>query len=352
MGTEAENMESAYRSAELTLLHTWNIARVYVGKLTQTAQGVRLAFHSAFGAYEEISSQYLNANILPYVDKLHGISSAVRSIDSLDVNLKLFDVLGRLGVRGLWHFWQATQFPEDQEQLRQEQLDSAKDYALAIRQMIANNPALMSPIKDDQAIDIGIALFLLGLHPDNKPDMQNWLEQIFQRCAFAHRSHGHYPCILRHYADLLEHPKAGDDDYRQEVTAASILYPITAFWAAAHGFDVLYTNIGLFQKECLAHCNFQFWYPNENSEQRLYTNAAPHGVMLSDVNVGQSKADFLNHIFREVESTPYFKELSAVRSGLWPLIAVACRHHRLPVPLNFFPLPQQPPPDSPLPVDN
>lgn len=109
-------------------------------------------------------------------------------------------------------------------------------------------------------------------------------------------------------------------------------------------------NVAL--RGCASWTNSQFWYPNENSQQRIYTNASPHGVVLSDVKVGQPKAGFLSQIFREVEVTLYFKELSAVRSGLWPLIAIACRHYRLPVPLNFFPRPEQPPPASPLPVYN
>jgi hypothetical protein len=340
---KAGNMESAYLSGELTLLHVWQIARAYAQRSTRAAEGVMSAFDSAFSAYEQISSEYLSSSILPHVDKLHGLSSAVRSADSLDVNLKLFDVLGRLGLRGLWHFWRFTQFPAEQVELKQQQLDSANEYALAIRQMIGLNPVLMSPIKDDQAIDVGIALFLLTLNPvENKGDMQSWLEQMLNRCAFAYAAHGHYPCILRAYVDLLDHPKAGDDGYREEVTIGSILYPMMAFWAATQGFDALYAQIGLFQARYLGHCNFQFWYPDENSEERIYTNSRPHGVVLSEVKVDQSKWDFLNEVFAEAEASPHFKALSAVVHALWPLILVACRHYRLPVPVNFFPKPAMP----------
>jgi hypothetical protein len=336
------NMEAAYTAGELSLLYAWRLARGYEGTSTKMAEAVVSAFNSTFSAYEQISSEYLSTTIMPYVDKLHGLSSAVRAPDSLDVNLKLFDILGRLGLRGLWHYWQSTQFPADQIQLKQEQLDSADQYALAILQAIANNPALMSPIKDDQAIDIALALFLLRLKLDNSEDMKAWLEETFNRCAFAYISHGHYPCILRSYVDLLDHPKPHDVEYRKEVTVASILYPAMAFWAAMHGFDVLYAQIGKFQKEDLGHCNFQMWYPDENSEEHLYTNSAPHGGVLTDLIVGQPKADFLNRLFMEVEVSSHFSALSAVKSGMWPLILVACRHHRLPIPVNFFPRPKDP----------
>jgi hypothetical protein len=333
------NMESAYISGELALLHAWQIARAYAGISTKVGEAIISAFNSTFSAYEQISSEYLSSSILPYVDKLHGLSSAVWAADSLDVNLKLFDVLGRLGLRGLWHYWQFTQFPAEEVQLKQEQLDSANAYALAILQMISNNPALMSPIKDDQAIDMALALFLLRLNPGNSDDMKAWLEETLSRCAFAYIAYGHYPCVLRSYVDLLDHPKAYDDEYRKEVTVGSILYPTMAFWAAMHGFDAVYAQIGDFQEKCLDHCNFQVWYPDQNSEERMYTNSASHGVVLSDLKVSQSKGDFLDQIFKEVEASTHFSALSAVKHGLWPLILVACRHHRLPVPVNFFPKP-------------
>jgi hypothetical protein len=208
--------------------------------------------------------------------------------------------------------------------------------------MIGHNPALMSPAKDDQAIDMGIALFLLSSNPGNTGDVQTWLEQTLGRCAFAYNVHSNYPCILRSYGDLLDHPKSGDDEYRREVTSGSILYPTMAFWAAALGFDALYAQIGVFQEQCLGHCNFQFWYPDENSEERLYTNSGSHGVVLSDVKTSQPKWEFLDQVFMEVEASSHFKELSAITNGFWPLMLLACRHYRLPVPVNFFPKPAPP----------
>ncbi|MEM7538934.1 MAG: hypothetical protein AAF639_42650, partial [Chloroflexota bacterium] len=39
-------------------------------------------------------------------------------------------------------------------------------------------------------------------------------------------------------------------------------------------------------------------------------------------------------------STAYYN-LSAVESGFWPIVLVACRHYRYPVPLHIlFPQPQ------------
>jgi hypothetical protein len=336
------DLEAAYVTAELAMLHAWEIARGYPGK-SKTAEAIRSAFTSTHSAYDQISTDYLSSYILPHVDKFHGLSSAVRAANSVDINLKLFDVLSRLAVRGLWHVWQAYTLPVDQAALKQEQFDSADEYAFAIRRMIANNPALLSPIKDDQTIDITIALFLLSQNAGNQLDMEVWLGEIFNRCAFAYTSNGKYPCILRTYGELLDHPTRGDDDYRQEVTAGSILYPAIGFWAAMRSFDALYADIGKFEKQCMKHCNFQFWYPDQDSEERFYTNSDTHGAVVSNVSVNQPKADFLAQIFAEVEGSPHFKDLSAIKYFLWPIVVMACRHHRVPLPIDFFAKPASPP---------
>src|SRR3546814_18269017 len=46
--------------------------------------------------------------ILPHADVRHALSSAVGSSASLDVNLKLFELVGRLALRGLWMVLQLT----------------------------------------------------------------------------------------------------------------------------------------------------------------------------------------------------------------------------------------------------
>jgi hypothetical protein len=89
---DAGNMESAYLSSELALLHAWKIVKLYAGQKGRTAQAVEGAFLSIFSAYQQICSEFLARNVLPHVNKLHALSSAVWASCSLDINLKLFDL--------------------------------------------------------------------------------------------------------------------------------------------------------------------------------------------------------------------------------------------------------------------
>ncbi len=333
---EAENMEAAYLSSELAQLHGWNIVKQHVGQNGKVAQAVNNAFLSIFSAYQQICSEFLSTNILPHADKRHAISSAIRSSNSLDVNLKLFDLLGRLGLAGIWAYWGARRCSDEESEAKQKMLQEVEMYATCVKTLITNNPILFLPAKDDQAIDISIALSLLAMNAKNSDDIRTWLGEMIHRASFAYQVHGHYPSILNTYSDLLSHPKSGDNKYRESKTEASILYPTIAIWSALLSDSETFQKVAEFKQEHLQHCNFQFWYPDNSSEENFYTNKDAHGAVLSHVCVDRQENEFLTQAFGECDKSPQFKELSAIKLGWWPLIVIACRHYRLPMPLHLL----------------
>lgn len=332
---DAGNIEAAYLSSELALLHSWDIAKSYFEKNTKLFKDIQSAFHSILLVYRQISSLYLREKIFPHVHKRHALSVAIQSSCSLDVNLRLFDVLGRLSLEGLWAFWRVQLSKENPEQLEKY---SAEVQALsnAVKQIILTNPTLLLPIKDDHAIDISIAVLLLIFNDSNDNELKSWLSEIINRAAFAFQINGQYPTNINKYTELLGHPRQGDDNYFQEATSGSILFPLVALWAALLEEKDLYQKIQEIKQDRLSHCTFQFWYPDDDSENYFYTNKGSHGATLSQVCIERDSEDFMKQAFSECESSPQFKSLSAVKFGLWPLILVACRHYRLPVPLHLL----------------
>ena len=333
---QAENLESAYRSGELTLLHAWSVFKLHADKDNQTTRAMKAALISIFTAYHKICDEFLGVNVLPYADKRHAVSSAVRGSCSLDVNLKVFDLLGRLGVAAIWAFWFVQRCPDDESTAREEMLSDIQRYLEAIKALINNNPALSLPVKDKQAIDISIALSALGIDGGNNRDfILSWLHEMVARARFAYKAHWRYPSVLRSYTQLLEHPRPRDEDYRENVTSGSILYPVIALWAALLKDDQLYNEVGQVQ-QLMPHCTYQFWYPDEHSEDHFYQHSGAHGATLYNLDLKTSAEDFLAQVFGECEQTRHFWELSAVKYRWWPLIIVACRHYRLPLPLHLL----------------
>lgn len=332
---EAKNLESAYLSAELSLLCAWEIGKSFLTKKTKSAKAIQDTLNSIDQVYQQICTQFLIEKILPYTANLHALSSAVRPSCEIDVNLKLFDILGRIAIGGIWKYWQMTGLIEDKEELRLKKTE-VQVYSIGIKQLILNNPILFTPYKDEQVIDITIALWFLALDPRNHGDIHSWLSELMTRIRFNLSTHNSYPCNISSYYELLEHPLEKNESYREEVTAGSVLYPMIAAFAALLGFDDIYTEIQNLKKESLKHCNFQLWYPDETSEERFYTNSDTHGGILSQVCIEKTQKEFLEEIFNECKESPHFNEMSSFKYNVWPIIFLGCRHYRLPIPIHFL----------------
>nr|VFJ48734.1 MAG: hypothetical protein BECKFW1821A_GA0114235_102051 [Candidatus Kentron sp. FW] len=163
----------------------------------------------------------------------------------------------------------------------------------------------------------------------------SWLSEMADRADFSFRVNGKYPCNINSYSDLLEHPKK-EKSYLKDNTAGSILYPVIALWAGLLGDDNLYEKVRSIEEQHLQHCHFQYWYPDETSEAHFYRNNDSHGATLSHLYIEEPSEKFLKQLFGECGKMPAFQALSAVKAGLWPLMLVACRHYRLPVPLHLL----------------
>lgn len=329
------NLEAAYLSGELALLCGWKVASAHLNAAGRVAEDMSEAFSSLLSAYHQASMDFLAVNVFPNADKPHAISSAVRGSSPVDINLKLFDLLGRLGIAGAWAYYAAEQHPGGSD-IKQQSLDLAEGIAECAKNLIANNPVLLLPLKDDQAIDVTIACVLFSFDQSNHGEVRSWLAEMLARATFAFQGDSTYPCVTTSYVDLLSHPKRGDDAYKKSVTTGSILYPMIAIFAALLGDGNTYDGVTRLKAESMQHCNFQLWYPDEESESNLYTADDLHGAILSDVGVNLPRDAFLRQVFDECHETTYFEGLSATRAGLWPLIMVACRHHRIPLPLQLL----------------
>jgi disulfide oxidoreductase YuzD len=328
---DIDNLESAYLSSELASLYAWEITKPHLSKGTKVSTEIQSTLVSVLNLHQQISAQYISRKIIPHVAKKHALSSAVHSSSSLDVNLRLFDILGRLALSGIWAYSSAKK--QDGENTS---LETFQFISVAVRQLILNNPILWLPIKDDQAIDISLAVFLLVLDSNNHEDVKNWLSEIIKRATFSCQIQGQYPCILQRYSDLVEHPAEKSNEYREKVTSGSILYPLISFWAALLADSATYNQVQYLKKNILSHSNFQMWYPDDASEAHFYLNDDFHGAVLSHVCVDRSMDELLNQIFGECEHSPQFERLSAIEFGLLPLILIACRHYRLPLPPHLW----------------
>ena len=201
--------------------------------------------------------------------------------------------------------------------------------------MIRNNPSLSLPLMDEQAIEL--ALFLsLASQTGHVADIVGWLSEMVLRLKFTVATHGRYPAALTEYSDLLAHPKAQTDEYRQDASQASVLIPLLLSFAAGLGDAQSVATLQELVAGPLAHCTLQLWVPDEDSEEHIYLNDDDHGAGAADVPTSADGRDLLDIVAAICQSPNAFDRLSAIRAGCFPLILTACRHHRRPVPPQYW----------------
>jgi len=330
---EAKNLESAYRSSELALLLGWRLAYRAVKRRRKEHKDAEAAFEAIATAYFTVCEDFLRENVVGPACARHALSTAVRG-NALDVNLKLFDVLGRLAVRGLWVARSLGIAAAEGDDVRDLRLD-LDAVATILAEAIENNPALKLPVTEDQTTDVALAMSVLALSEATREYSTQWLKEVVARARYALRVGGPYPCVLSEYSELLEHPR-NEPGYRERATAASVLYPMIAFFAAVLQDGELFESVARMQRDLLSHSTFQAWWPGESSEEAMLEGRRDHGVALTGIDLSRGAAALIALVESEAKARPYSESWSFVRAGWWPIFAVASRHGRVPPPIDML----------------
>ncbi len=329
---EVGNVEAAFRTSELATLTVWSHTASFLRDHTRGRTEVQDAFRSLLVLHLHIADHFVSDRVLPSAGKLHALTSRVASPEPVDAIRKLFESLGRTALYGIWVAHSGRHGPTDRRECEQ----LLHTITAGMADLINNNPVLMTPVLDDQAIDMNLACVYL-VSQGQTDFVKTWIAEMTLATIFAYRASSKYPCCLTDYGELLDHPIANDPGYAERATAASTLYPTLAYWLSFVGDTETLGTLAQFVSEELSHCTLQLWLPSQDSEQHLYQHTQSHGVALTDIAITETGEPMLDMIKTECDRNTAFRELSAVRMQLDPLVLTACRHHRVPVPPQFWP---------------
>lgn len=335
---DAQNLEAAFLASEKGLILSWHIARSYLETDSNETAHLRDCILRLTTLHRTMLDDYVRAYVAPRAPIFHGLTSAIASEASLDLNLRMFDILGRVACKGLW----ALHDVEMQTRcVRQDVECSTADIrktAEILEKLIANNPILFTPIKDSHAIDITLACLFLRRCGRDKT-IQSWVQHTTRATIFAYLTHDLYPCIFEDYRDLVDHPK-GNEAYRERATMASTLFPTLAIWAALVGDQSTLDELARFVSNELGHSTMQLWFPKFDTIEHFFLNREEHGVCLADINIEQSSEQLIEFIKTECFTSDDYISLRNSVMGYWPLIALVSRHYRRPVVPHLWALAQ------------
>lgn len=340
-GREAGNLEAPYRCSEMVILRCWEL----LWREIEDDRGTRLAASHTLNEIVELHlrvwDQLYLEKVLPHAGSLHALGFAVWSHEAVDVNLALFETVGRVALGGLWRAWLESE-PGSPPRVAEAPSAELSEIAVGLARVVRSNPALLTPITEEQGIDLTLALMLLAIVPATQKAAAYWVKQCSRATRLSyHRKRG-YPVSSSDYAMLIRLGEASEEDRRKERTQGSIIQPILAAFAWGTGQPDIATEIDEFQREDLAHSNFQTWVANIRTEEKLWVGRRPVGSSLGSLKVGAEGAELIETLRREVARNTAHAELSAIRLDHWPILLLACRHHMLPPPpQTWLPLIEQ-----------
>ena len=327
------NLEAPYRASELALLTTWDLLRPTIDNKNREAKALSRVLLQLIQLNLTVASEFIEEKVMPHTQVRHGISMSIGSQSSLDVNLALFELLGRIGLAGLWVHWLGEQGEKGQMEEARNGVAQFTQTGLA---MIRNNPALLLPITDRQGTDIALFLQLWLASGLDGAGVTSWLNEMARRLDFTMRTRGRYPSASSDYQELADYPRDQSDGYFNEATAGSTVIPLIATWLQGLGQLDMVEMLSTLVREKLEHCTLQLWMPDSTSEEELFIGDKNHGRALCDLPLSEGGHQLLTTIAEACRMNTAFKELSPIKTGFWPVILVACRHHQLPIPPHFW----------------
>ncbi|EHJ93519.1 hypothetical protein [Vreelandella boliviensis] len=325
---DAGNLDTAYRVSELVLLRSWphcDITRLRKGPTQQE----RMAhFDQVLQLHIIIAHLLLVEKIGPFADKHYALSMAVNSRNAVDINIALFETLGRLSLHGLW--LDAISATRDKvfAQEMSERADDVLDIAI---KMLNANPVLCSPIRDDFAIELALFMRLAAVR-GRLANVADYIRGMSEHLCNGLMDRKHYPIPKTDYRDVLAHPGDRSDAYFEENTRAGILYTFVLAWLEMIGDKERSERLRSTLLKYAPHMTHQIWIPDGQTDEVFWDGDREHGLSVPGLPLNESLEAVFDLINRVMKEHPLHERVGAVRMGLIPILLTACRHYRMPVP--------------------
>lgn len=330
---EVKNLDACYRAAEISLLHCWDYLNLNKVTAKRRMPQEQMVYNRLWWQYVEIGQLYCE-KVSAFCNDAYFMTYACHAGNEVDVNLRLYDVMGRLASYGASLWWYALSLRECPGLIEQCQTQVSK-VANALIGLMKNNPTVNSPIRDDYAIEIGIVSMFLN--QINWQDLlYKWyirvLNQMYKNFCLGRA----FPSTGLDYLGLVEHLQhTHDDAYKTKVLPSSELLPMMYMFASALEFPDACSYISSIVERFLKDCDFQVWYPEPLSDEVFYTNRSNHGLQLASQDLLEGDK-FMKNVFSECDKRKM--PFSCLNGPFGGLLLIGCRVHRCPLPPQLIQL--------------
>ncbi|MBZ5487255.1 hypothetical protein HW452_06920 [Halomonas aquamarina] len=329
---DAGNLDAAYRVSELVLLRSWPHCDMTRLRKGATQQERMTHFDQVLHLHIIIAHLLLVEKIGPFADKHYALSMAVNSRNSVDINISLFETLGRLSLHGLWLDTFSTTQGKVFAQEMGEKADNVLDIAI---KMLNANPVLCLPIRDDFAIELALFMRLAAVR-GRLLSVIDYIRGMSEHLCNGLIARKYYPMPTTDYRSVLAHPGDRSDAYFEENTRAGILYIFVLAWLEIIGDKERSERLRSTLLEHAPHMTHQIWIPDGQTDEVFWGGGQEHGLSVPGLPLNESLEAIFELINRVIKEHPLHERVSAVKVGLLPILLTACRHYRMPIPPHVW----------------
>lgn len=333
-GVDAGNLDAPYRACELAMLHAWDaFRRCPENAKARRAERQEILDH-VLSLYIDVSNKLVVEKVGPHTTRQNALSAAVRSRSALDVNLALFETLGRAVLLGLWHHHIGCFSKGERQSEHLRMRDQTLDLAIF---MINANPTLFAPMRDDHHIEIGM-LMLLAQGCGRLHDVDHYLREVASRLSFRYVRRFHWATCFQDYRQLARHPLGRDDAYFKRSTCGSVLVPFVLVGLERLGAEEELRAFKEVVRRELPHMTRQVWAPSDNTDDNIWRSGQSigFGIAIPALSIDESNVSLSAEIDAVVTDHDWIFQMEAFQCGLAPLFMTACRHHRIPLPPHLW----------------
>ncbi|WP_136661633.1 hypothetical protein [Nitratireductor sp. XY-223] len=333
-GFDAGNLDAPYRACELAMLHAWDALQRCPKRSKARLAERQEIFNHVLGLYLVVGYKLVFEKIGPHTENQYALSNAVQSSSAIDVNLALFEMLGRALLLGHWHHYFGIQKEGETRTENMRKRDQFFDLAIS---MINTNPTLFSPMRDDHHIEIGI-LMLLAEDSGRLPDGKKYVREIAKWMPNRYIRRSYWPTWFRDYRKLARHPVDQGENYFKDSTLVSVLVPFLLLGLERLGASAELGELEKVLFRHLSHMTMQVWVPCERTGDTIWRSGEMKGIGIpvGAARYSENNISLSTEISEIVSEYSQLDKTEAFERGSVPIFLTACRHHRIPLPPHLW----------------
>ncbi|RIJ85162.1 hypothetical protein RSP822_17135 [Ralstonia solanacearum] len=316
---QAGNLESAYLSAEFTLLAGWS--HLHGGEWIQR-QDVQAIYARYIAHYLLVADQY-HAKMAPYYRVESAFAYALRE-HTLVVE-RVFEEIGRLGAAACVLHTLAQAYGDTFAR------EAAGRFCDHLCSLLTTHTISGSPSYDNQTVDVSCAMAALMMN-GRLDEARTWLSALVGRLLPAKQLERYAPLSTDSFDDLVairyEHLPMSD-----ELTNVSTLLPALALWCHSLGAESEYAWLVQKVVPLFHHTTLNIWFCGADFEavlmdpDKLEANGFTEAVRLPN-----TMSDLASVLQPPQHGIPALEEQQAVKFGMPWLGLLAARHWHLQIP--------------------